>query len=439
MGERVRESILLKLLNLLLIILFPGSSPISFLFMKKIVLLSLLFTTCSFGLNAQVKDNAVEHMMTQRVLTCDDIYYNSVTLIPRLYAERKTDTLEAVLAYWKKNCGLYESAVCFTILYAIEHNNFREELTDTYKDSTKGNSLRDAAFYKQNIISYLFENRRFAKIDKVPSQYANYYYEAYVAYEKFIRSMAASLLNKPGLSHTERFLVEFYANPDTVQLSRLRDSLYMGSVLREAYVGIEQFGGVSYGLNAGMWHPTGNLSVLGNHPFLGAYIGGRSKGFSCDFTMNFAFQKTPNYYNVLKDDSLYHTNYFVGYYIGLDFGEALFRTRRCELALLEGIAYDGISTINNNNNNNNNNNDNNSSTGKTLNSLNLNAGLGWKFYLRHVKNENVIWHSFIGIQAKYNLVNYNNGGGTDLTGKSMNFCVTWGGYHKSIHHYYDKE
>ena len=408
--------------------------------MRKIVFLIVLCSLFSAVATAQVKDNSVEGMMTKRVLTCDDIYLNSISLIPKLYREKKADTLNAVISYWKKNCGMNEAAVCFTILSAIENGTFREELTNTYKDTTKGNSLADVMYYKNNILSYLNTNKDFNDIRNFPAEYPHYYYEAYVAYSDFIKSMAASLKNKPGLSPVEHFLLDFYARPDTTQISRLADSLYKGSLIQQAYLGDQRFGGTSYGLNFGMWHPTGNLAILGNHPFFGWYLGGRGGGFSCDFVINFAVGNTPDYYKVRKDDSVYTTNYFVGYYVGLDFGQALFRTKKNEVAVLAGIAYDGIATIKpDNSNNNNSNNNNNNGPSKTLGSLNLNAGLGYKFYLTHVKTSNVIRSSYIALQVKYNLVNYCNGGGTDLSGNSINFCVIWGGYNKHIHHYWNKD
>ena len=400
--------------------------------MKKTLFFLLAILLSVPAVQAQVRDNAVEQIMDKRVLTCDDIYYNSISLIPRLYREKKMDTLNAVLRYWKKNCGMNEAAVCYTILSEIENNTFKEELTNSYKDTTKSNGMVDALFYKENIISYLYSNQDFAEIKDIPAEYPHFYYVAYVEYNKFIRSMAASMLNKPGLSPAERFLVRFYANPDTADISRLADSAYKGSLIQQAYMGEQEFGGVSYGLNFGLWHPMGKLDILGNHPYLGCFLGGRSGGFSCDVVMNIAFNKTPNHYYVKKDDSVYNTNYFIGYYLGLDFGQALFRTKRNELAVLAGIAYDGISTIEPPDNSSN------TDYSKTLNSLNLNAGLGYKFYYNHIKNKKSNNHAYVGLQAKYNFVSYKNGGGTDLTGNSLTFTLTWGGYSKSIHHYYDK-
>ncbi len=404
--------------------------------MKKIFPLLSLIVFLTTNTNAQVKDAAVEQMMTQRYMTCDDIFYNTITLVPKLYREKKMDTLKAVISYCKKNCGFYEAIVGFSILNSIENNTFREELTDTYKDSTKGNSLKDVMFYKNNILSYLEEYKSNQNIEKMPANYPHYAYTAYVDYNNFMLEFARSLLNKPGLGHTERFLVKFYAYPDSMSLRQLDDSLYHGSLIQEAYKDRTKFGGVSYGLNFGQWHPTGQLAVLGDHPFLGAYIGGRGGGFSCDFVMNFGFGDAANRYIVVKDDSIYNTKYFFNYYIGLDFGQALFRTNHSELAFLYGIAYDGIETIDVSSNSNSNANSN--ATGKVLSSLNLNTGLGYKFYYRHITNDNSYRHPYVALQAKYNFVSYNNNGGTDLTGRSFTFSLIWGMYAKHIHHYYDK-
>ena len=69
---------------------------------------------------AQFKDDVVEKMMTHRILTCEDIFYNSMLLIPRLYAENKVDSVKLVLSYSKRNCKISQAYVAMELLIAIE-------------------------------------------------------------------------------------------------------------------------------------------------------------------------------------------------------------------------------------------------------------------------------------------------------------------------------
>ena len=92
--------------------------------MKKFFAVILLGSGFHLTTLAQHKSDYVRNMMTERILTCDDIGYNSALLIPRLYGEKKADTLNAVMAYWQRNCGMTEPGATFGIIYAIEQNTF---------------------------------------------------------------------------------------------------------------------------------------------------------------------------------------------------------------------------------------------------------------------------------------------------------------------------
>ena len=184
-----------------------------------------------------------------------------------------------------------------------------------------------------------------------------------------------------------------------------------------------EFGGLSYGLSVGLWHPTGKLSLLGDHPTTGCFIGSRRKGFWYNITVGLAFGQSPNYYRVKEKDSVYSTNDFFGYNMGLEFGQALYRTKRTELAVLAGIAYEGTQALNIVD-----------PAGvrkdvlKNINTLYLNTGLEYKIDLRHINKTDLSLHSYLSLQARYNFVNYKNTGGTDLSGNTFTFSLVWGGY-----------
>ncbi len=392
----------------------------------KILLLLALVTLFNDSSFAQIKDPQVEAMMTHRILTCDDIYYNSITLIPQLYRAKKADTADAVNEYWQKNCGMTEASVAFAILHAIEKRTFWEGLNNVYKSPGRGSKPVQEEYYKSNIIGYLNSNYDFFNIQYEPWQYKTFYYSAYVEYSNFIRSMAGSLLDMKGLSPVEHFLVDYYADPSPFKLTRLTDSVYNGTLIQQAYKKGREFGGFSYGMSVGQWHPLGNLSILGDHVTTGCFIGGRSKGFWFNIPVGLSFGNSPNYYYTKNGDSVYNTNHFFGYLIGLDFGQALYRTRRTELAVIAGMAYEGAEVLYIQD-----------ETGnkkdilKNINTLNLNGGLEYKLYLRHVRKTDKYLDSYLALQARYNLVNYKNTGGTDLSGNTVTFSLIWGGYSRS--------
>jgi len=92
----------------------------------------------------------------------------------------------------------------------------------------------------------------------------------------------------------------------------------------------------------------------------------------------------------------------------------LFKANKNEFDLLFGIGYDGfesVKTIENNSE---------ASLTHPINSINTNFGLGF----RHFYKKNRYW----GLKAKYNILNYNNSGGTNLMGNCITISLCLGNF-----------
>lgn len=402
--------------------------------MKRLLLLSTLFIGAYTTTRAQIQPTAVENMMYRRVLNCTDIEYNALCMIPRLYKEGKMDTLDAVITYSAENCGMYEYLVTLNILRSIKNGTFKEEISNLY-DPKGGEHAVDSAYYAKNILSYLQSYKERADIHRDSKRYFPYTIAAICDYYDFLKSLAVSLESKQGMTPVESFLVNYYTNPDTAMLRRLVGPEYTGTTLQNAYKGYGKAGGVNLGLTAGFWMPMGKLSAMGNHPSLGLVAGGRGKNFMCDVDFNVRFVNSPQEHTTVKNDTLRYGKDFIGYYVGLDMGYSLLKTKKTELAVLGGIAVDAIDIWKNPNNTGNNNN--NSNNDRTLFSLNLNAGLGYKVYIHNRVSKIMQNRSYIDFQVKYNYVNYKNAGGSEVTGNAVTFGIVYGSYKKPIHHYYD--
>ena len=166
-------------------------------------------------------------------------------------------------------------------------------------------------------------------------------------------------------------------------------------------------------LFAGTWIPTGNASLLGVHPMIGIQGGIKVKKISYNLTLAFKFLNSPNKYAILYDGVIDSTNYFLGGYIGADIEREIYKGKKNEFSLLAGFGYDGFESVKTANANED------SKAGHSINSLNTNFGLGYRYFYK--KN------SYIGLQAKYNIVNYNNRGGTNLMGDCFTITISIGG------------
>ena len=86
--------------------------------------------------------------------------------------------------------------------------------------------------------------------------------------------------------------------------------------------------------------------------------------------------------------------------------------KKHELDLIGGIGYDGFDAITDMKTKYS------DKASVTLNTLNLNLGLGYRFYISST--------TYIGLQGKYNFVNFLNHNGTNLSGNTMEFYILIG-------------
>ncbi len=379
---------------------------------KQIFAIVLLFSI-SASINAQEN---LDKLMTKKAPNCRDIAFNSSELIINYYHQGKTDSIEIVLKYWEDNCGISEPLMRMKILLSIEKHAFSESLYDS------------TIIY--HIINY--DNRKNAKN---PNYVYNFYghYFGYVPlkkeYDNFTVELAEKLKQKQRKNSLELYFCKLYANELEKPIKELRENpAYNNTKLRgyynkeiEKYIHMPDY---HMGFLSGIWIPKGNLELLGNHPVFGFQMGIRKNKMTYDFTIALKFVNSKNDYFILKDGQIDTTNYFLGGYIGLDMDREMFKIGKSEINLLGGIAYDGFDATKTNTYDNNPDND----KSNSINSLNLNIGLGFKYFI----NRN--W--YVALQGKYNFVNYKNKGGTDFSGNSITITILTGSFMNAIKSYH---
>ena len=172
-------------------------------------------------------------------------------------------------------------------------------------------------------------------------------------------------------------------------------------------------------LATGVWVPTGNLNVVGAHPYLGYHIGARGPRFMVDFSVYLRFLRSPNRYLVENNSNVYATNYFMSGYIGLNGGYKFWSQGRHEFDVLGGIGYDEISEIRAGRSHR----THRYYNGKQISSLNLNIGVGYKLFYTD--------RYYVSLSVKYNFLNYLNVP-QSLSGNAVTIGLTFGFYHKPI-------
>lgn len=168
-----------------------------------------------------------------------------------------------------------------------------------------------------------------------------------------------------------------------------------------------------WALFAGAWYPFDNLNLVGTHPVIGGKLGIKYRRLILDLSVNIKFGNSANHYQVFKDDSLYDTRVFLGVFLGIDAGFEVLKHKKHEIDLIGGFGYEGFDALRDVHSK--------VSSDKvsvTLRSLNLNLGLGYRFYISST--------TYIGLQGRYNFLNFLNHKGTNLSGNAMEFYILIG-------------
>jgi len=265
-------------------------------------------------------------------------------------------------------------------------------------------------------------------IDAEDRGFVYYYYGYYFGsiqihsdFDNFTRELAEKFLKEKDLDPVEVYFCQLYSNELKKPVKELQENPAFKDSMLKAYYDHEVEKYIykpDYLISAisGIWIPTESLSLLGTHPFLGFQLGMRKRRMTYNITMAFKFLKSRNEYVILRNGQLDTTDHFFGGYIGLDLECALYESRKNQIDLLAGIAYDGFDAIKTNTNDDNPDND----KSHNINTLNVNIGLGYKYYIKRD------W--YVAVQGKYNFVNYKNKGGTDFSGNCITIAVLTGGF-----------
>lgn len=370
--------------------------------MKKLFLIACLLTNLQL---IRAQDNLKQELLRE-VPNCENVAFNAVRIIVDLQSKSSIDSIPELIERWESFCGETEPLFRAKVLCAIENGTFSEELINPDKFN----------FY---LFSYL-DRLDFAKEENTQLVYEyNKIYFSYIPinseFDLATMLWADQLLAKSTLTPTEEALCLLYSNQVDAFFSKLKSQDELnGTVLKTYYqqqvYNTKRLIEANLGLIFGTTIPQNDLlDVIGPQTIFGIQFGMKKNRSQYDLTMCFRPFKSRQPYLVEYENEMVETNYQFGGYIGLDYAYELFKKNKREIDLLAGIGFDGITAIEGDTNN--------DEESKSINSLNLNAGIGYRFYLKKM--------NYIGLQARYNIVNYKNSPGTSLAGNYFSFAVSY--------------
>ena len=338
----------------------------------------------SFG---TIKAQTLEQRLTQKKPSCTDVFANSMEVLPQLKRAKAFDSLAYVIEFIEKSCGKTTETFDLKVLLAIQLGKFRVE-----------------DFYD------------IASINNLGLRASNYHYIAKVQadYYRFKARWAEELIFERNLDNNELLICKVLAGkekaPDFVIRKNKTTYPYFFDLLQAAktYERKTAMGFVS--VMGGYWIPTKDMTILGSHPSFGVQIGHHHNLNEVDITVQFRFVRSADKYTVVRNGSSYDLTHFFGGYIGLDYTRYLLKNNEVELGLVAGAGYDGFDI---------------SASDEddylkplSIGSLNVNTGLRFNYFYTS--------KHFIGLQTRYNVVNYKNNGGSSLKGDSFSIDLILG-------------
>lgn len=335
-----------------------------------------------------------DKLMTRREPDCRDIAYNSRILFEKYYTTHELDSAKMLLKYWRKKCGSQEITERLELLLSLRQGTFNSSLLNAH---TFDHMLK----YNLYNPHYGLYHYRYSTKD--------------VEFEEFTEKEFENLRSSYPADSPESLLCEYYSGNSGSVFLKLQTTSH-SSVLSEAYRKE-----IKYHLNrlelhasfiSGVWVPTGPLNTLGVQPEIGIQAGVKYKKMNYDFTLLFRPGKAANRYFARRTEEYDWelTNHFSGGYIGIDIGRDIFTYKRNEFQLTGGIAADVIEPFNEESKSD-------PKTGAAW-SYNFNLGLGYRYYVRES------W--YLGLKAKYNLVNYKLSNTIGFTGNPVTIQLSVG-------------
>lgn len=377
--------------------------------MKKVILLGISMFCIAFVLGQDFEK------LIEKQSSCADISYNSSEHFIKYMENNQLDSVAALLNYWEKRCGTREPIYRAKILWALKQGNFN-------KDLLSSGSLENLFSYKSRFD--IIKNANYYSYDKYESYYG--FVPVGQDFDNYTKSLATNLKKNYKEESMEYLLAEFYSDDRDAIFKKIQKKNHdyeSSDLVKEYYEKVDFYrnlGEYNTALVTGVWLPTGAMTKIGVHPQLGIQIGSKHKKMNYDLTMVFKFIDSPNEYMARRDKKSKPelTDNFFGVYAGLDVGRNIYAKNRQEIQALAGIGYDSFSALEKDE-------DKNLKVAATS-SYNINLGLGYRYYITDT--------FYLGLRAKYNIVDYTLNNVIDFTGNPITVQLTFGGLSNVFKH-----
>lgn len=386
-------------------------------------ILSVFFSTFIFSISAfgSETDDPLYELLTQnRQYECLDFVSNAKGMLPDYFNLGKRDSAIMIMQYVENRCGV-DVFETLRLLLEIESG----DLSPKWCDSDYVNEILETKSYRRcslvvPSISYFF-NRLYGENES--------------KYNEFNIEFAKELAAKTDSSSFAHAICEILAGHKDIVLERLSASQFEGTCLQEKY--IERMIEVEHDLksfrshweiNTGIWRPIGVNNVLGDKIELGGALGYKESKLGLDLIGGIRFLNAREEYMTNYNHEFITTDFFRGSYAEIALNYDIYSYENYDLECFVGVGYDGFVAV------------------PKKDDQNLKVLDGWGFSIGF---ENRLFYNrlktrYVGILFRYDFMNYENKGGTDLPNNAISVNLVWGYFGNSYQisrakelHYYD--
>ena len=343
--------------------------------------------------NAQSFDDIIA---ARRAIDCRDVAYNALDIISSLYAHNETDSLYSFLSYWEDKCGGRNRAIqhCYNIL-DLKTNKAKP-------DSVSSKDIALLIQYRE-----IMENEHFM-YRWWPALYGDNPEEK--AFYNYLRQIAQN--SQSDFEDGNKILAFYQAQkPNFNEIKQAPKTTKLSQAYHQTYLNTDKLPQFHIGFVTGFTQHYGKLNLFGTRPTFGFVVGMKQLKHNYDIVMDFRAGDSPNSYDIIYDDELIATKDYMGMYIGFEYAYDIYYSKKIDVSLSPGIGWDRITALYLDNDY--------GEDPKFVNSFNYNGGLVLKY--KYGKKG-----GYLGIHARYNWANYQNKGGTELSGEYFNLRLVWG-------------
>jgi hypothetical protein len=326
----------------------------------------------------------------------------------------EVDSVKVLLKEWEEKCGLNEPVNRAKIILALK--------VDEFDDSLWAEKPFDFIFNYQSRMDII----QFIRYDRYAE---NRFYYGYVPvgekFDNYTRRLASVIKDYYDQESVEYLLAEFYSDDYEIILSKIHNAHYDNTLLKKKYYEVlnetlkkPEF---HFAFLAGLWIPTGDLSIVGLHPELAISIGCKRKKMNYDFVFSIKFADSSKEYLARRNknsDEWEKTDRFLGGYIGFETGYDLFAKKRHEAQIIAGIGYDGFYVLNKQGEVSYDDYQKKYNYTAATSSYNINFGVSYRYYFSS--------HGYVGLRLKYNIVDYSLNKLIDFTGNPITIQISIG-------------